>query len=381
MKVLFVRTQDPEARPASGARNRCAEVRLCTALACVVGAVALSAPQDVAAQAVTKRRVIPNGLQLERTIGEDGAVELGKPDGIVALSRTTLALFDWSDMRVKTFSLATGAAGWSFGRDGSGPREFRGGHDLQVERNGNLAVLDKTTQRVTIIGAQGQFIRSEKVSKLVRQLLPSSKPSERVVVPYDTTYLWQTMDTMGTVLRAAPLPKGIKFGSTIVGESFTTTTATGAAIAYRWSDVVVLLDSAGQVRRVVRGIETVPFPKAAVYALDPKKIKPPDSKMKVVAASGTRVSPSATKGAKDVTAADGMIYVLFNGADSLAGRQIDAYDERTGQYLGTYILPTVTVGIAATGNGRIATLETELVPVVRIWRMAAAKTIQPGRPK
>lgn len=85
-----------------------------------------------------------------------------------------------------------------------------------------------------------------------------------------------------------------------------------------------------------------------------------------------RVSPNAISGARDVTADDHDIYVLFNGASPLAGRLIDVYSRGAGRYLGTYVLPHVVIGMTASAHG-LVTIRNRPRPEVELWRIPAQR--------
>ena len=319
-------------------------------------------------------RVFLTPPTLLRSIGEDDAVTLYRPSGLIAMPGSRLAIFDWSEMQVQVFSANTGTSLWTFGRSGGGPQEFRGGHDLQLDRNGNLLVLDNVNGRITRIAANGRFLGGHRVTPSTRQLLPSIGAAT-TVIPYDTLHLWATVDTAGIMKSNARLPAGIGFATALAGESFSATLDGGAAaVGFRWSDAVVLLDSLGRVTRIIHGPERIEFPGTRTYSLDPKKIKLDDPSIKIRSVSGSRIDPTAIPATQDLSGTATELFVLFNGRDALAGRLIDRYDLRSGQYLGTHVLPSKAVGIAVLGNNQFATLESEFVPVIRIWRVPAARS-------
>lgn len=331
-------------------------------LACVVG--------PLNGQVVPARRFVEPGPVLERTIGEGDDIVLYRPSGMVALSADLLSVFDWSEMQVRTFSSRTGRQVWSFGRRGNGPEEFSGGHDLAVGPSGVLSILDKVNNRLTKVSPSGRFVSSAKMPKSVRQLLPPMRGEELVVIPEDTVHIWEAINKVGEVTTSMLLPSGVHFSSNLAGESYGASFASGLAVAFRWSDVIVLLDTDGAIRKVIRGPERIEFPGTRSYSMDPARIKLEDPKIKIKSVSGSRIAPGSVEAVQAISGAGDRLFVLFNGAGPLAGRLVDQYDVLTGAYLGTYVLPSKAIEIAALGQNRIATIESDMVPVLKIWRLS-----------
>lgn len=320
-------------------------------------------------QTENSRQFFPSRPVLERTIGEDDDIVLYRPTGIIALSTDLLAVFDWSEMQIRTFSSKTGRQRWTFGHRGSGPQEFAGGHDLAVSPVGELSVLDKANNRVTRVSQSGRFISSEKLPESVRQLLPPMRGSNLVVIPEDTVHLWEALDRAGEVVASMRLPRTVHYSSNLAGESYVASFPEGLAVAFRWSDVLVLLDSNGAVRQVVRGPERIEFPEVRTYSLDPSRIKLEDPKVKITSVTGTRIAPRSTEAVRAVAGAGGKLFVLFSGAGPQSGRLVDQYNIATGTYEGTHLLPSAAIDIAALDGKRVATIESDMIPVVRIWRL------------
>ncbi|MDZ4259344.1 MAG: hypothetical protein U0974_01695 [Gemmatimonadales bacterium] len=348
------------------------------AVGVIACAIIISTPAIGTSQATTTRKVIATTPVLERTIGEKDEVTLFQPNGLVALSADQVTLFDWSEMQLRTFSVRTGQEIWTFGRRGEGPEEFKGAHDLIRGWDGTVTVLDKVNDRVTRVSAMGQFLSSNRLQFPVRQLLPPLRGSVLIGIPEDTLHLWAAIDQSGTIMESRRLPREIHYSSNLAGESYTTTVSGGVAIAFRWSDVVVVLDSIGGIQRIIHGPERVEFPSTKSYAMDPKRVKLPDPKITIKSITGTRIDPAAIPGAQDIAGAEGQLFVLFNGAGPMAGRLVDQFDIVTGTYLGTHVLPHTALSIAALDGRRIATLESEVVPVVRVWRLPDVRS--PRRP-
>jgi hypothetical protein len=322
----------------------------------------------------TRRHPMNDSLVLERTIGDGDGIELDKPDGLVPLRGRGLALFDWADMQVEAFD-AAGQRLWRAGGKGDGPGEFRGGHDVQPDWDGSLHILDKSHLRITVISGNGTVLRSERVGEGIGQLLPSIRGILRAVIPRDTSILWSAVTATGSLLPQVPLPDGVRFHSLLAGESFTATLDSMTAVGYRWSDKIVLLGRDGAVRKVISGIEPIPFPLVVSANIDPTSVENASgARFKTIVV--TRIDPKAAHATVDLSGSGDRLYVLFAGRSSEARRIVDVYDIRSGTYIGTYTLPQVQTNIAALGGGRIATLQQDPVPTVKIWRVVPAR--KPG---
>src|SRR5690606_27611850 len=215
------------------------------------------------------------------------------------------------------------------------------------------AVLDPEQQRVTVIDDHGQLSSTTSLPDLAMRLLPVRLSNGGLVImPRDSAHLWVDVSLDGqrgdTMLR----PPELRVESPLIGESFVSRSSMGAIVAHRWSSRLAFLDEEGGVRGIVDGIEPVSFP------------------MLISPIPGVvRVDPEATRAARDVGAASGRVYVLFVGTEIVDARVVDVYDEESMSYIGSYRVPANVIGLAVLSDGRLATLEHDPVPVVRIWTM------------
>jgi hypothetical protein len=171
-------------------------------------------------------------------------------------------------------------------------------------------------------------------------------------MPDDNQHLWVQVSRDGRQTAAMGIPSELQVQAPLISEAFTSRTAMGAVIAYRWSSRLVFLDSEGAVRGITNGVENVDFP--SLWKGNP---------------AITRVDPAATPAARDVSAALGKVFVLFTGASAHDTRTVDVYDEMSMAYLGSYRVPASVMSIAALSDGRLATLEHDPIPSVKIWSM------------
>ncbi len=200
-------------------------------------------------------------------------------------------------------------------------------------------------------------------------MLPGRAGETRKVMLADTAALWSTMRPNGEFALGLRYPPGISFDTPIVGEPYVSATDNGTVVGFRWSDAVIVLDSFGNVVRTIRGPERKDFPSTITSQAIMKDVEYEgmrgDAELTV-----RKVDRSRGEATAAIAASDNEIYVLVAGTDSaLVGRQIDRFDLHTGAYLGTHLLPHRVRQIAALGGGRIATLEKEMDPLVRVWRL------------
>ncbi|WP_419163419.1 hypothetical protein [Candidatus Palauibacter sp.] len=111
------------------------------------------------------------------------------------------------------------------------------------------------------------------------------------------------------------------------------------------------------------GVEPIPFPKVISYTPNPDAT--PGNRILRV----TRIDPEARRAVRSVTAGPSRLFVLFEGHTERASRIVDTYAIADGAYAGSYLLPHRVVSIATLTDGRLATLEMEFVPTVRLWTL------------
>lgn len=310
---------------------------------------------------------------LDYTVEDPDGLVLGDPRRITASPGGGFVVADWGDFAVQAFS-ARGEPLWRFGRGGRGPGEF-----LQIKHmeydGGKLLVLDNKNRRLTVLSTDGELMSSEPLpTGEMAQVLPAFGASRRVLRPFsggrDT--LWVSLSDSETVARASIMPDEISFRDDVVGESFASRAGAGAVVVFRWSSQMILLDEKGHVRTVADGIERVVFPELKTYEVDASGISG------VRKMTARRVDPKAIPAVRSVTANDQRVFVLFRGETEYRDRVVDTYDARLGDYQGSILLPDEVADIAILDDGRLATLETDFFPIVRVWRIAGEATA--GRP-
>lgn len=329
----------------------------CAAIAALLGsAVVMSLAVQLGAQAAPARK-FSRTVDQRLVIGEHDGTELLNPRSIVADREGGFYLYDAGEHQILAFS-RTGSLRWRAGRRGAGPGEYLGVGDLEVGRRGDVHILDGSNARITILSSSGSLKGSVSLPSQMRRLLPPLLDGQQLVVPHGA-FVSMTLSLSGVPVREHALPSGVAFPADITGEPYTAALDSGAVIAYRWSSTLVLLRPEGSVRLVSPGVERIPFPSPRTY-----DVTMGSQKMKV-----TRVDPNAVPAAVSVTGRRNKFCVLFRGATSARGRIVDFYDGMSGQYEGSLTLPHAVAEIAWLSDGRLATLELEPLPVVRIWNV------------
>lgn len=312
------------------------------------------------ADAQSERRIHPDPPVLEKTIG-DGAVELYRPSLIAISDSGHIYVFDHGDMAVRAFDV-DGRELWTVGRRGGGPGEFASASDLQTDASGNVYVLDNDNLRITQVSPRGNVERMVSLPRNTAAfgLLPLAG-SGVTIVPRGTDAMAMNIPASNTTGRMSRYPESISFSTPIVGESYTARLRGGAAMVFRWSSRIVVLGSGGEVERVFDGIEATPFPEARVY---------PISIPGVSNARATRVDPDARQWSLDSAAHGDRLYILSGALSRNGGSLVDVYDTQSATYLGSHELPPPYQDrIALLPDGRLVTLERDLLPVIRIWRL------------
>ena len=315
-------------------------------------------------QAARERHWLPDPVQSAVFEDLDGDL-FGSPQRIRGTPEGGFLLDDWGDFRIRVFT-ATGEPLWTSGGYGEGPGEFSGFWDVEYDAGGTLLVLDERNRRLTILDTSGNLKSTLRLpEEMMQEVMPSAwAPDHRVLMPGDKANgAWVAVSEEGFVGRRGPtLP--VVFSHPMVSEAFAAPLPNGeAAVAFRWSDRIFLLDADGRVRRTINGVEAIPFPTVVSYT--PRRDAVPGGRIINV----TRIDPEATRAVRSITAGPSRLFVLFEGAGERASRIVDTYAIVDGAYLGSYLLPRRVVSIAALADGRLATLEMDFVPTVRLWSL------------
>lgn len=288
----------------------------------------------------------------------------GNPHRVIASPRGGFILDDWSEFSVREFSVA-GQLEWRFGRRGSGPGEFIRIMDVEFDSDGNLLILDVDQGRVTVISPSGELVETHRALDAEQVLPKAFHPGSWSVMPgllsrQDTLWVSRTNVASRSVAR----PASLRYNHAQASEGWATNMVDGGAVVFfRWSSQIVTLGPQGNVRLVFDGIEHISFPDVVEQEVTP----PAESGL--LSLRVARIDPKAVTASIAASVHESRIYVLFAGRTDQARQILDSYS-MSGDYLGSYLLPHPVVSAAVLRDGQLATLETALIPTVRLWHLA-----------
>ncbi len=299
------------------------------------------------------RRKFAEGIWSERALV--GGSVLLQPF-YLKLVNNSLVLFDQGDFQLKAFSLDTGKQLWQFGRRGQGPWEISQLNDLQVSSTGTILLADGANARVTELDSTGGRLRMVPLHSTIRRILPIADGgflAKGGLKPY-----WDVFDAKGNPTGSLSIPDFLDGLEYLAAEPINEAIdELHSAIAFRWSDRLILLDHSGRVVASGRGPERIEFPTISSY----KARSASEGDITI-----SRVSPDAIWAAFAVTQVGSEIWVLFVGASKDAGRLVDRFDRRSAAYLGSLRLPHRPIGMAGLGERRVAVLYDEPEPRVDV---------------
>jgi len=292
----------------------------------------------------------------DRVLEDRDGLLFGSPAGLRASPRGGFVIFDWGDRSFREYAVS-GDLLWKSGRFGEGPGEFSRPLDWEFDAAGNLIVLDVDLIRLTVLGPDGTMLETHRVRD-ARQVMPTGfNPGGWAVMPHQgRDSLWVPR---GGTSRSVPSP--VVFVDDLVGEAWAANLKSGGAVVvYRWSSDIVWLRPDGSVRGVTQAVEATPFPEL-VYV---------DESFRGGRIRGVKVDPQAIALNNSQPAVDfERVFDYSLGGTENSGKIVDTYSVATGEYLGSYRLPHVVNSIAVLEDGRLVTLEVNLVPTLRIWRI------------
>ncbi|MCE2423255.1 MAG: hypothetical protein J4G03_08125 [Gemmatimonadetes bacterium] len=274
-----------------------------------------------------------------------------------ASPRGGFVLYDWGDASFREFS-ASGDLVWETGGRGEGPGEFARPLDYEFDADGNLMVVDESNVRLTVLDPNGDVVATDRVES-ARQILPTGfVPDGWAVMPV------LKGDSLWVSRGGAPRSVLSPFGDLerIVTESWAANLKSGGVVVvYRWSSHIVWLRPDGSIRGVTQAVEPIPFPEPVWL----NETVPGVGRFR-----GTKVDPNAIELTQSQPAYDAeRIYMRALGRTEHSRKVVDTYAIATGEYLGSYRLPHAVSSIAVLEDGRLVTLEVNLIPTVRIWRI------------
>jgi hypothetical protein len=286
------------------------------------------------------------GVEVKRIVVEDTAWQVGMRIGGAEDDSTLqgalhpqadedgLYVGDLAARRVMRFD-HSGHLMWSFGRSGAGPGEFQQPRDLRLDAEGRVWVLDPPNGRITVLTAAGKSVRQLTLSGVgtVFEMIPLANGGAILTTP-DPNSPFVQIDSSGTVVgrRSFPWPSFSEMD--FLATQFVTGTdpATGEWItAFRLGDSYFSFAAGDTSGTRHWFVERVNFPKPTV------------SQHGNTRSTGFESRP--TSAARSVTMSPKRVYVLFGGKTPYARRLVDSYSRETGDYVESYLLPTVTTDI------------------------------------
>lgn len=243
---------------------------------------------------------------------------------------------------------------WRTGRRGAGPGEFTNVRDIAATSNARLLVLDAATDRVTVIGAQGQVLRmislgdvghAEQVAALDRgDLLLGLLSAESPFVRLDSS--GTTRDTLRSPWPPlADLP-ALSSQFFLASDDLST----------RWAVVLAL----GSVFSSFRG-STVEVSSASLINWQ----EPPVPTVQTMADGSIVTQLSNALVVYDADADDAILSVLVHGTNTRS-RFIDRYSLATGRYLNSIAIPFRAMSFSVYANAYYFIVDDSLPQVVAV---------------
>ena len=247
---------------------------------------------------------------------------------------------------------------WRYGREGSGPGEFRAPMDVACDAAGRAWIVDPANSRITRLTSSGRL----------DTLVALEVPAQRLAVHPNGNDYW-TMGTDPTSLIAArkfnargvrrvPTPPEIAKVDPLQVEGWLASTGDGGiVVSFRWSSTLYRVDSAGHYKTPMTAPEPIQFPRSREYAVGSRG----QNRM-------VRVDPDASEGSLQLAVADGIAYSLFGGAGPLKGRIVDRYDVVRDRYLNSIELTFAPYGLGV-ANGMLYVLQLDPAPAVIAYKL------------
>ncbi len=273
-------------------------------------------------------------------------------------TRDAVLVFDFGDSRLKAFDVH-GRPLWQFGQRGHGPWEIAALADVQVTSTGEVLLADRGNSRITVLGPHGERRRMVSVGAPMHRVLPAARGGFLAAIGQGLW--WERFDSTGRRLGPLPVPAQLAGLNGLSDEPISLALPDGrGAVAFRWSDLVLLLDADGGVSASVRGPERLDFPATRSFKAHAEK----EGDITV-----TRVASDAIWASFAIAAVGHELWVVFAGAKKEDVRRlVDVYDPGSGQYLGSHRLPGGPLGIAGLAPNTIAVLYDEPEPRIDVLR-------------
>ncbi|HYW08725.1 MAG TPA: hypothetical protein VE913_17315 [Longimicrobium sp.] len=270
---------------------------------------------------------------------------------LVAASDSGVYLFDGGNHSV----LALGPEGgvrWRFGRQGSGPDEFRGVRDLKTGSDGSVLVLDPRNGRIIRLNAAGGVRSRIPLGATGHAEQLASLDSGRIVLlTMDPARAFAIMDSVGNVRERFSLPwAGFAALDQIARQGLIAPSGGGGWIfGFSMGDGWFTFNGSASVGSASY-VEHTDFPA-----------------VKTTSAGATQMAEYNACSACSASVSDSTLYVHFGGYGPHPESVIDLYHVNARRYLGSFILPMKATAIAAAGD-RIYALRDDPYPMLLALR-------------
>lgn len=285
------------------------------AITCFIFLLFVSSSTIVYAQDTPRSWQSYNASQIW-TISEDDDFVLYRPTLLTLDDQGNVYVFDYGDMRVKSFNPDGTLAGkYGEGR-GQGPGEFANPTDLKVDGDGNIWVADPVTSRVTVFNQDGSL----------QNTYSSDLPPYRIVITDGgyTILKQQPGDNSAFVSFDREGNEVLSFGkivedqaqNSVVVDGHLTASSDSLFFVPRYAGRLYALTPQGDELYTVDTIEPSDYPEVVV-----------DER------GGRRVDPEASPRMIGAHARESILYVsAIADPDGDSQGAIDVYDTRSGEY-------------------------------------------------
>jgi hypothetical protein len=306
----------------------------------------------VSASSETPRReVIARTWDTLWTVGGSARDTLLLNPYLVAASDSGVYLFDGGNRSVLALS-AEGKVRWRFGREGSGPDEFRGARDLKMGSDGSVLVLDPRNGRIIRLNAAGVVRARIPLGAVGHAEQLASLDSGRIVLlTMDPSRAFAIMDTLGNVRERFSLPwAGFAALDQIARQGLIAPSGGGAWLfGFSMGDGWFTFDGSKSVGSA-RYVEHMDFPE-----------------VETTSAGATQMAEYNACSACSASVSDSILYVHFGGYGPHPESVIDLYHVNGRRYIGSFILPAKATAIATAGD-RIYALRDDPYPMLLALR-------------
>ncbi|HET7230858.1 MAG TPA: PQQ-binding-like beta-propeller repeat protein [Longimicrobium sp.] len=327
---------------------------LALVLACAVAAACGNGDRAVAHGAAPARVVAVTRWDTLWSVGGARDSTLLNPF-LLSATDSLVYVYDGGARRLVALSAATGAPVWRFGRQGSGPGEFRGVRDIKRAGDGGVLVLDPRNNRITHLDRGGAVVSRIPLDQVGHAEQMAPLPDGRMVLlTMSPESAFAVVGADGRVQRRFSLPwAGFAKLDPIARQGFVA--ATGGTWVYGFSvgDGWYAFNGDRPAHFVGRYAEHTDFPKMETTTEGDRSITHMEE---YNACSGCSLSISGKT-----------LVVHFGGYGNAPKRTLDRFDVSTGKYVDSYQLPIEAKAVEATGD-HVYVLAEDPYPVLMALR-------------